>query len=170
MKQTFSHSLPRARSERLVVQELPGETLVYDLEAHKAFCLNETASAIWKACDGKTTVSATARRLGAATESQVVLLGLRYLARAGLLEERPAWLSEQQGITRRDVLRTLSKSAVVLLPVIATLTVPSAAQAVSCNCAGIVTGQQCNGCVGCCGRDCRKRCLGSGPCSANNPC
>jgi hypothetical protein len=149
----------------LVIQELRGETLVYDLKSHRAYCLNETASAIWKACDGKTTVAAAARQLGAATEPQVVLLGLRYLARSGLLEVRPAWLNEQSGLTRRDVLRALGKSAAVLLPVVATLAVPSAAQAVSCPCGYIFTNQPCNGCVGCCGRGCNRRCTGSGNCS-----
>lgn len=54
MKQTRLKPLPRARSQKLVVQELNGETLVYDLQKHKAYCLNRTASQLWRACDGRT--------------------------------------------------------------------------------------------------------------------
>ena len=32
--------MPRARQDELVVEELPDETLVYDLKRHKARCLN----------------------------------------------------------------------------------------------------------------------------------
>ena len=47
---------PQARSENLVVQTLPGETLVYDLNSHKAHCLNETSSFIWENCSGNLSV------------------------------------------------------------------------------------------------------------------
>ena len=35
---------PIARSNGLVVQEMPDEVLVYDLDSNKAHCLNETAA------------------------------------------------------------------------------------------------------------------------------
>ena len=34
--------MPRARQDELVVEELQDETLVYDLERHKACCLSRT--------------------------------------------------------------------------------------------------------------------------------
>ena len=37
--------MPRARQDELVVEELPDETLVYDLKRHKARCLN--ARRLW---------------------------------------------------------------------------------------------------------------------------
>lgn len=47
--------LPRKREQGLVVQEMPGETLVYDMDTNKAHCLNEPAARVWNACDGKST-------------------------------------------------------------------------------------------------------------------
>ena len=43
---------PLARKEGLVIQELPVEVLVYDLDRDKAHCLNETAAMVWRKCNG----------------------------------------------------------------------------------------------------------------------
>lgn len=45
---------PKARNKNIVVQLLNKETLIYDLIDNKAFCLNETSSIVFNACDGKT--------------------------------------------------------------------------------------------------------------------
>src|SRR6266498_3512906 len=44
--------LPRARTEDLIVEALPTETLVYDTRTHLAHCLNLSAATVWKHCDG----------------------------------------------------------------------------------------------------------------------
>ena len=54
MKQTFPARLPRMREQGLITDELPDEILVYDLDRHKAHCLNRTAALVWRQCDGKT--------------------------------------------------------------------------------------------------------------------
>jgi hypothetical protein len=41
----------------LVINELTDEVLVYDLKRDKAHCLNQTAAAVWKLCDGQRTVA-----------------------------------------------------------------------------------------------------------------
>ena len=41
--ETTNGLMPRARQDELVVEELPDETLVYDLKRHKALCLNRTS-------------------------------------------------------------------------------------------------------------------------------
>ena len=46
-------TLPLAREEKLIVREMPGELLVYDLKSHKAHCLNQTAAFAWRHCDGQ---------------------------------------------------------------------------------------------------------------------
>jgi hypothetical protein len=43
---------PEARKDGLVIQDLPEEILVYDLNTNKAHCLNQTAAYVWQACDG----------------------------------------------------------------------------------------------------------------------
>jgi hypothetical protein len=55
--------LPKARSEGIITKELDGEVLVYDAARDRAHCLNETAAAIWKLCDGQTTASEIAERM-----------------------------------------------------------------------------------------------------------
>ena len=57
MNQAPSQAFPRAKAEGLIVQELPDEVLVYDTARDEAHCLNETVAAVWKHCDGKTTVA-----------------------------------------------------------------------------------------------------------------
>ena len=56
MTERSDRQLPLARRERLLVEELPDEVLVYDLDREKAHCLNRTAALIWNHCDGRTTV------------------------------------------------------------------------------------------------------------------
>jgi len=52
---------PRARKDDLLIQDLPEETLVYDVVRHRAHCLNRTAALVWRHCDGKTSVEKLAR-------------------------------------------------------------------------------------------------------------
>ena len=54
---------PRARQSGLIIEELPGEVLVYDSDRDSAVCLNHTAALVWKHCDGKTTTARMARLL-----------------------------------------------------------------------------------------------------------
>ena len=100
---------PRQRRDGLVVQELPEETLVYDLERHKAHCLEVVAAAVWEACDGERTVGEIAaratKRIGRRVPDDAAWLALRRLGRARLLEapvaapvagrftSRPVWPS-----------------------------------------------------------------------------
>ena len=55
--------MPRARQDELIVEELQDETLVYDLERHKARCLNPAAALVWRHCDGQTSVAEVAALL-----------------------------------------------------------------------------------------------------------
>ncbi len=59
-----NHIVPKARKENLVVQELDGEVLIYDLNTNKAFCLNEASALVWQACDGNKDVSEIRKSLG----------------------------------------------------------------------------------------------------------
>ena len=48
---------PVARQSGLVVQEMPDEVLVYDMQSNKAHCLNGSAALVWKSCDGSKSVA-----------------------------------------------------------------------------------------------------------------
>jgi hypothetical protein len=127
--------LPLARRDQLVVKELDGETLVYDLDTRKAHCLNQTAALIWKNCNGRMTVTETAqllsRDLNAPVENEVIWLGLKQLDEARLLQEQIAPAVIAQQISRRVLARRLGVAA-LLLPVVASLSVPPASYAQSC--------------------------------------
>ena len=160
-------TLPLARQTELVVQELSDETLVYDLERDRAYCLNRASALIWRSCDGRTGVEELARtlerELGLPADEDVVWLALKGLQKAHLLQESviPRWLESLY--TRRQVLRKMGLfGAAVLLPVITTVVAPTAAQALTCvtDCTGLPVGTPCDppGCTNiCCGADPAKR-------------
>ncbi len=123
---------PRARTNRLVTRSLDDEMLVYDLERHKAYCLNRMAMQVFRHCDGETTIPDMARRVGDAlgipVNEQVIRLSLVRLEKAHLLDGSvgPTILS-----SRRDMVRTLGRAAVAVIPLVTAISVPTSAQAAS---------------------------------------
>lgn len=131
---------PRARNEQIVVQELSGELLIYDLERHKATCLNLTAAGVWKKCDGARSVDEIAVELskewGSEVAEDMVWLTLEKLGKANLLAEkieRPVGANE---IPRREMMRRLRVASVVAAPLIASILAPSALASASSRPAG----------------------------------
>ena len=121
---------PRARTNRLVTRDLGDELLVYDLERHKAYCLNRVARQVFRHCDGDTTIHDMAVRIGDAlgmpVDEQSVRLGLLRLEKAHLLEH-PVGLTLRA--SRREALRNLGRAAMVVVPLVTAITVPTSAQA-----------------------------------------
>jgi hypothetical protein len=151
--------LPHARRKGLVVRDLPDETLVYDLETHRAHCLNRTAARIWQGCDGQTPVAELAARLHPglplATGEAVVREGLRQLAQARLLrtptERRDPGQPPPAPLTRRELARRVATAGgAALLPVVASIVAPTPAQAVTC----IGDGSPCTDSARCCSQLC----------------
>jgi len=70
MEERTRHFRPKARTEGIVVRELPEEVLVYDLERHAAVCLNRTAALVWKRCDGRASVGELSRSLAAELQTE----------------------------------------------------------------------------------------------------
>jgi hypothetical protein len=126
----MSNTLPRRRTQSLSIQHVGQETLVYDEQTHKAFCLNPVAAAVWNRCDGEMTIAAIAASASLALSlpvtDELVQLSLGDLTRDGLLESAalPA-----TALSRRDVLMKLGARAALLLPVIVAIETPMAAQA-----------------------------------------
>jgi hypothetical protein len=127
---------PRARKGGLIVQNLPDETLVYDLERDRAHCLNQTAAFVWQHCDGRSNAKEIARALKDKTKQPVdeklVWLAIDQLGRNHLLKETPALPPQVAGLNRREVMRALGLTAAVAIPVVASIVAPMPAQAVSC--------------------------------------
>lgn len=120
---------PRRRRSQLI-EILGDETVVYDLETHRANCLNREAAVVFAACDGIRTSGQihqeVARSLNTPVSIEYVDLALDRLSRGGLLDGAPTLPST----VRRDLLQRLA--AVAILPVVTTVLAPSAAQAQSC--------------------------------------
>ena len=136
--------LPRGRRDGLIVEAVGDETLVYDLERHRAHCLNRTAALVWAACDGERDLAAIARHIardepGASVE--LVEVALAKLGRARLLAD------ERRTVPRRAVLRRLSL-AVGLVPVVSSIVVPEPAQAATCRPVGGCCAKKADCCPG----------------------
>ena len=130
--------MPRARQDELVVEELPDETLVYDLKRHKARCLNRTAALVWRHCDGQTSVAEVAalleEQLAIPADEAVVWMALDRLSRTHLLSDPVTLPADRTQYSRRQMLRTLRRAAGIslLLPVIESIVAPLAAAQGSC--------------------------------------
>jgi hypothetical protein len=123
---------PVARKSGLVVQEMPDEVLVYDLNSNKAHCLNQTAAKVWKACDGNKTVSDIAAGFGKGNED-LVWLAIDQLSENELLEA--GVVSKFKGQSRRDVIKKIGLASIIAVPMVASLVAPqNALAAQSCNC------------------------------------
>lgn len=128
MKNVF----PRRRTHQLSIQQVGQETLIYDEQTHNAFCLNPVAAAVWNLCDGETSaavISVSASfALKLTVSEELVQLSLEALASDGLLEsESPP--PAPATISRRAAVSQLGVGAAMLLPVIAVIARPKAAQA-----------------------------------------
>ena len=122
-------ALPRARQASLIIKEVDDETLVYDVEADKAHCLNTTAAQVWKSCDGKTSVQEIATQMsstdGAPVDESLVWLALDQLEKFKLLDEAPAKPAMLAGLTRRQMVARLGIAAAAL-PAIVSIVTPHA--------------------------------------------
>lgn len=128
---------PMARKSGLVVQEVPDEVLVYDLDTNKAHCLNQTAALVWKSCDGSRSVSDIAKlvekQAGGKVNDDLVWLAIDQLNESNLLEQQI--VANFNGQTRREVIKKIGLSTMIAIPVIASLVAPRSAMAnTSCGC------------------------------------
>ena len=139
-------TMPRARTDGLVIRELDDETLVYDTERDEAHCLNQTAALVWQRCDGKTKVEKMARllqeQLCVPVEVDVVWLAVRQLRRFHLLENSKEMIAGP-AVSRRKLLLKYAPAALAL-PVILSITAPTPGQSASCVCPNCCAGFQCN--------------------------
>lgn len=128
MNKSSAQQLPKARKEGLLVETLPDEVLVYDLERKKAHCLNQTAALIWEHCDGKRNASEIAHalsyHLNAPIDEEVVWYGLKHLSKTQLLETGIVRPSDLANTTRRDLIRKIGLAASI--PLVMSVLAPQA--------------------------------------------
>lgn len=133
MNQQAESTKPRAEVENLVVQTMPDETLVYHTANNTAHCLNKTAAAIWKHCDGSLTVTEiadrAARDLNASVSNDMVWSAIEQFERDNLLQEKVVRPAGTGGMNRRELMRRAGLAAVVAIPLVTSIVAPTAAQA-----------------------------------------
>jgi Coenzyme PQQ synthesis protein D (PqqD) len=152
--------LPLARTDQLLVMDVDGETLVYDLARHRAHCLNPMAARVWRLCDGQTSVeriaAAVADATGATVDEDVVWYAIRRLNGARLIDGLQS-AAPARTVTRRDLLQRMTAAGLgmLLLPTVASIVAPTTLQAqASC----LPAGEMCSRSMGppCCpGLTCR---------------
>ena len=123
---------PIAHKDGLVLQKMPDELLVYDLETNKAHCLNETSAFVWHACDGNNSVSEITalfgNQSGERVPEELIWLAIDQLSSKNLLE-KPMDL-KLNGQTRREVIKKIGLATVIALPLISSLAAPTSVLAV----------------------------------------
>lgn len=147
-----------------MVQNLPGETLVYDLNSHQAHCLNETSAFIWEKCNGELSVDqileAFDERFGKSAGLEAVRLGLAQLHERELLVNGSSQAVDMPD--RRQIIKKIGLASAVAVPIIASLVAPQDAFSIAANCA-------CTGNIQCVGRACpsTNNCNSAGLCAPN---
>lgn len=137
-KELDPQTFPRARENDLSITVLGDETVVYDQLTHKAYCLNAVTAIVWKASNGKKMLSDlvdTLRQSGFQDASEdIVNLALSELFQAGLLLGLPQVTdSRTYNKSRREILRTIGKGAIVAIPAISMVSIQPAIAGVSCS-------------------------------------
>ncbi len=149
---------PKRRDEGLIVREVEGEVIVYDLDRHEAHCLNPEAVRLWNACDGNNNGQEILHLLYGDQPEQVheaaFLVGLQQLQEKHLFDAKGESLAfdNEIRVSRRDLLARYGKVAAmaVALPAVISILSPTPAEAASCFASGATctTSSQC--CSGLC--------------------
>src|SRR6266446_6106868 len=174
MKPDSGAFLPKARSEGIITKNIDGELLIYDRTRDRAHCLNGTAAAIWKLCDGRRSVGEIAAQLSGAgagadssrrrtegsrqktegseqppVDERVVWLALDKLQHSHLLESpKPELHHKTFWPPAIAGITNMSRGAAIALPIVISMTVPTPAEAaVSCG----ATCHPCTSPIDCCG-------------------
>lgn len=129
---------PLSRKDNLVVQEVNGEVLVYDLNDNKAFCLNQTSALIWQACSGERTIPDISRfvsqKLNTPANEDLIWFALDQLKKEKLISHETEASNHFAGMSRRDVVKKVGLGTMIALPIVASMIAPKAINAQSGNC------------------------------------
>lgn len=141
---------PLGRRDNLVVQEIDGEIMIYDLTDNKVFCLNETSALIWQLCDGNKSAleisKLVSKKLNSSANEELVWLALEQLSKENLIRPKFEMENILTGLSRREVIKRIGLGSMVALPIVASMVAPMAVHA---NSACIVGGLcECNTLMG----------------------
>ena len=154
-------NLPNARTADILVQSLNGETLIYDLNIDKSYCLNSTSAVVFAACNGKTTLEQLKSRHDLPDE--IIFLALDGLRRNNLLKDE--YVSPFAAMSRRELIRKAGLTSMIAIPIVSSLIAPAAISAASsaCNCSAAAnTNRRLQNCPCVSNDDCCGVCLANG--------
>ena len=121
---------PLARKKDIIVEELPGETVIFDKKNNKVHCLNAIALTVWTNANGKRSIADLANIVAAESgnpcDEALIESAVNQLAGAGLLEGA----NTEKLLSRRDVGRKLALAG-SCAALVATITAPTPAKASS---------------------------------------
>ncbi len=123
------NKLPPVRSQDIVMQDLGQEILLYDLAINKAFCLNQTASTVFRHCDGITNL-ADLKLKNRHLSDEVIFLTLDLLDKNNLIES-PNYQSPFVGLSRREIIIKAGLTSMIALPLISSVIAPTSAMSAS---------------------------------------
>ncbi|MEP6643732.1 MAG: twin-arginine translocation signal domain-containing protein [Acidobacteriaceae bacterium] len=133
MSRVVSRFIPQRKNA--ILRQIGDEFLVYDKDTDRAHCLNEFAGPVWKLSDGTHTVADIAKKLRASSahmDEDLVWMALTQLAKAGLLLNRMPPPGIKIDLSRRALIQKVGVAAALALPAVASIVVPTPAEAVSC--------------------------------------
>lgn len=131
---------PLSRRDKIVIQEMDDELLIYDLAKNKAYCLNQTLAIIWQECDGENSVTQISlnlsKKLKVNVNEDLVWLALKQLKNESLLEKSVEIKTPFDGLNRREIVKRIGFASMVALPILSSVLAPSAisAQSAGCGC------------------------------------
>lgn len=116
-------TIPPARIDNLVSNDVGGEIIVYDLVTYQLHHLNETSAIVWRLCNGQRALSDLTSETG--MTEQTVRVALGKLADAALLDGALPTEMSLTGSSRRAFLKRAAVAGAAV-PAIASITAPSA--------------------------------------------
>jgi hypothetical protein len=127
---------PLARQKGMLATEVRGELVVVDTERHRASALNPSLALLFRSCNGKRTVAELSamfsKQRGLPEDESAVWLALRRLEKARLIEQKVPLPTNLHFRSRRRALQLMGLGAGAL----ATILMPTPAQAASCEACG----------------------------------
>lgn len=148
---------PIAKSGNLLVEEVAGELLIYDVANNRAHCLNESAAAIWRHCDGTRSIGSLAKhlfpQLEASEAQRLVGIGVERLRRRHLVDNVVA-AEKSVDLSKRHLIKkvaVLAAAAGIATPLVSSIVAPTAAHAFTC----MPSGFPCTSPFQCCSGLCR---------------
>ena len=125
--------LPKARHDDLITTKVGDETVIYDIYASKAYCLNRLTTLVWNACNGHNRIESLLNQVKQSglpdVTEDLIREAMLELFEANLLIGTSDHTEKDYRFTRRDALRLMGKGTIASLPLLTAIEIqPALAQ------------------------------------------